>query len=210
MDLRAAQSLAVDLMVKHGLAAKGWIFSWDHARTRYGYASYRRKLISLSKPLTRVNEEPQVRDTILHEIAHALCGPGTGHGRLWKVMAHSIGARPETCGAGVGVKGRYRGTCADCGKDMYRFKRPRNRFLEKGYHVECRRRGKTGRLSWFDTRTNMHLGVVKAYTPEPPREIQPVPESIAAKQVAPATNTGTPTQSQINELWERLNRLEGK
>ena len=39
----------------------------------------------------------QVTDTILHEIAHALAGPGAGHGPAWKATASRLGATPKSC-----------------------------------------------------------------------------------------------------------------
>ena len=37
-----------------------------------------------------------MRDTILHEVAHALT-PGDNHGPLWRRVCRQIGARPERC-----------------------------------------------------------------------------------------------------------------
>ena len=81
-------------MAEHGLA--GWTFAFDHARRRFGSCRFREKTITLSRHLTFLNNEEQVRDTILHEIAHALC-PRDGHGQAWKAMCVRIGAKPERC-----------------------------------------------------------------------------------------------------------------
>ena len=81
MHLIDARNLAWDLMRQHGLADLGWRFRFDHARRRFGSCKYREKAITLSRPLTLLNGEAEVRDTVLHEIAHALC-PGDGHGPL--------------------------------------------------------------------------------------------------------------------------------
>ena len=94
MDLCAARILAIALMKHHGLA--DWTFRFDHARRRFGSCRTRKKVITLSKPLAFLNEEPQVRDTILHEIAHALA-PDDGHGELWKRKCREIGADPRRC-----------------------------------------------------------------------------------------------------------------
>ena len=51
----------------------------------------------------------QVRDTILHEIAHALVGPGHGHDAVWKRKCREVGARPERCGQADMPEGRWRG-----------------------------------------------------------------------------------------------------
>jgi predicted SprT family Zn-dependent metalloprotease len=97
MDIREAQALAVELMNQHGLTSHGWTFELDEAKRRFGLCSYQRKVISLSRVLIELNTLAQVKDTILHEVAHALAGPMAKHGRLWQVQALAIGARPERC-----------------------------------------------------------------------------------------------------------------
>ena len=94
MNLYAARDLALALMRRHGL--HDWAFAFDHARRRFGSCRPGRQLITLSRPLTFLNDEAQVRDTILHEIAHALT-PGDGHGPKWKRVCLAIGAEPKRC-----------------------------------------------------------------------------------------------------------------
>jgi len=92
MELRAAEMLAKALMLQHGLV--DWRFGFDRARRRFGTCSTALKRITLSAHLTHLNSEDEVRDTILHEIAHALA-PDDGHGEAWKSACRRIGARPE-------------------------------------------------------------------------------------------------------------------
>jgi predicted SprT family Zn-dependent metalloprotease len=94
MELHAAEMLARTLMDQHGL--RGWTFGFDRAARRFGACFWRRKHISLSWKLTRLNSEAEVRDTILHEIAHAMT-PNDGHGEKWKATCVAIGAKPERC-----------------------------------------------------------------------------------------------------------------
>lgn len=94
MDIDPARILALSLMKRHGLA--GWRFAFDHARRRFGCCNFTRRTISLSRPLVLLNGEVEVRDTILHEIAHALT-PRAGHGPAWKAMCVRVGAKPERC-----------------------------------------------------------------------------------------------------------------
>jgi predicted SprT family Zn-dependent metalloprotease len=94
MNLYEAQHLARDLMNRHGLP--DWHFKFDHARRRFGSCRIRSRTITLSRPLTLLNPIDEVRDTILHEIAHALT-PGDGHGSKWKTACRAIGAVPKRC-----------------------------------------------------------------------------------------------------------------
>jgi len=111
MELQRAGDLARELMQAHGLT--DWKFTVDFAKRRFGQCRYSKKEISLSIPLTKLNSEEKVRDTILHEIAHALAGPRTGHGRIWKQKAAAIGANPKRCYGDevIAPPKAFKGTC---------------------------------------------------------------------------------------------------
>lgn len=94
MNLYEAAHLARQLMTQHGLA--DWSFGYDHARRRFGRCDYTHRRITLSKSLTFLNPLEEVRDTLLHEIAHALA-PGAKHGPRWRMMCLKVGARPVRC-----------------------------------------------------------------------------------------------------------------
>ena len=96
MTLKQAQELAKDLMRLHRLPPD-WSFTFDRSKVRFGKCNYRRKQISLSTFLVELNGEDEVRDTILHEIAHALAPRGAGHGPVWKSLALSIGCNGRRC-----------------------------------------------------------------------------------------------------------------
>lgn len=96
MDLIKAQAKALVLMNKHGLS--DWTFQWDRRKKGFGFCRPGSKLISLSANLVSLNDEAQVTDTILHEIAHALDwvrNRKMGHDWSWKRICVEIGARPE-------------------------------------------------------------------------------------------------------------------
>ena len=95
MDLKDAQILAIELMLQHGLG--DWRFFFDHAKKRFGCCDYLNKTIHLSSILVKLNVVERVRNTILHEIAHALSGLDIGHGSEWKRKCREIGAIPERC-----------------------------------------------------------------------------------------------------------------
>jgi predicted SprT family Zn-dependent metalloprotease len=92
--LYEAAHLARDLLPQHGL--HDWRFAFDHARRRFGRCDYTNRRITLSRALTFLNSADEVRDTLLHEIAHALT-PGAKHGPRWRAKCREIGARPMRC-----------------------------------------------------------------------------------------------------------------
>lgn len=134
MNLHLAQHLAKSLMNEHGLTELGWSFAFDHARRRFGCCNLTQQRITLSRPLTLLNDESQVRDTLLHEIAHALT-PHDGHGALWKTMCRKIGARPIRCYreneivAPPRPAARYWMSCPACGWVIQRQRRPRRKLI---------------------------------------------------------------------------------
>lgn len=109
MELNDVRHLAQRLMDEHGLDE--WRFVFDRAVRRAGKCSYATKTISLSAPLARLHGEAEVRETLLHEIAHALT-PNEGHSQVWRRTALRIGSNGQRCvdadapsipGAWVGV-----------------------------------------------------------------------------------------------------------
>jgi predicted SprT family Zn-dependent metalloprotease len=134
MNLFTARYLARDLMHHHGL--HDWQFRFDHAKRRFGSCRYKSRLITLSRHLTFLNEESQVRDTLLHEIAHALT-PGDGHGQRWKATCRTLGANPRRCYTEKEVvspprrPAPYRLGCPRCNWwiDRHRRPDPRRKFL---------------------------------------------------------------------------------
>ena len=70
-------------MTRHGL--HGWAFRFNRCKQAMGLCVYHRRSIELSIYFVeRDNPVEEIRDTILHEIAHALVGPGHGHDKVWK------------------------------------------------------------------------------------------------------------------------------
>lgn len=85
------EALAQELMAQHGLLPQ-WSFAWDHARTRAGHCRFADHTITVSRPLLELYDVELVRETLLHEIAHALVGPGHKHDTVWRQTARRIGA----------------------------------------------------------------------------------------------------------------------
>ena len=136
MDLHAAETLARQLMKEHELPAV-WAFEFDNAKRRMGRCNYQTRTISISRHYALAADEAHVRDTVLHEIAHAFT-PRAGHGLRWKVMAQKLGATPKACAenpfatsegevnkllAAVAGQPFYRVTCAGYEDKRYRILR---------------------------------------------------------------------------------------
>ncbi|MCD8062529.1 MAG: SprT-like domain-containing protein [Akkermansiaceae bacterium] len=95
---REIESYARLKLDEHGL--HDWQFGWDRARRRLGVCRLQEKSITLSIHFVRANLEAphEIRDTVLHEIAHALAWVRHGertHGPLWKRICREIGAVPR-------------------------------------------------------------------------------------------------------------------
>lgn len=129
MDTLQAQKLARELMDIHHL--QGWRFAYDNAVRRFGCCHYTTRTISLSRKMVELNNEDSVRDTILHEIAHAIAGGNAGHGPKWIYTAKSIGCTGERCYSRAvtqTVPPRYTATCAYCGYVSKRHRKPSCRY----------------------------------------------------------------------------------
>lgn len=87
---------AEQLLEEHGLAEKGWVFIFDRAPKRYGQCVYTKKHISVSRQLTELNTVERTKETVVHELAHALT-PGAHHGPAWQEKCRELGIEPERC-----------------------------------------------------------------------------------------------------------------
>jgi len=136
MQLVDAEQLADSLMQQHGLTPK-WRFGFNHARRQLGICRFTSKRIELSRHMVTANTEAEVRETLLHEIAHALAGHRAGHGPKWRAICLKIGAKPQRCDTQAQMpKGRWRAVCGSCGREHDRHRRP---MKDRSYY--CRRCG---------------------------------------------------------------------
>jgi hypothetical protein len=115
MRLSEAQTLARTLMDKHGLSHVP--FEWSRAKTILGSCIYRRATkevlaIKLSMHYTLLLPEAEIREVILHEIAHALT-PGHNHDIYWKLEARRLGIQGDRCATPSNIPGGepWVGTC---------------------------------------------------------------------------------------------------
>lgn len=70
-----------------------WEFGVDRALTRYGCCYYHLKRITMSKYyiLSDNISLNEIKNVLLHEIAHAIAGYEAGHGKEWARIARAIG-----------------------------------------------------------------------------------------------------------------------
>lgn len=121
--LTQIRELARELLQMYGLT--DWSFEFDRARTRAGLCNFQLRRISVSRHYSMVSSLDDVRQVLLHEIAHALVGKAQGHGRIWRAKASSIGYQHRK------IDGRqiaqatapWAGICPG-GHQHFRYKRP--------------------------------------------------------------------------------------
>jgi predicted SprT family Zn-dependent metalloprotease len=95
MRIEDVKTLALELLNLHGLSLP---IRFSRARRVLGCITFRNRVafeLAMSTSYVTTNDEPEVKDLILHEIAHALVGHEHGHDHVWKAKCREIGARPE-------------------------------------------------------------------------------------------------------------------
>ena len=123
-----AEHEALMLMGRHGLS--GWQFRFNRLKRRCGLCHFpvdgNPGVIELSIYFVELNDEPDIRDTILHEVAHALAGERGDyhHGAIWKKMARLVGAKPTACSSQKRMPGAWQATCGGCGRTHTLFRKP--------------------------------------------------------------------------------------
>jgi predicted SprT family Zn-dependent metalloprotease len=93
MNLTEAYKLGRTLMDKHGLIY--WRLCFNRRKRAMGVCKQKVKTIYLSEHYASLNNEEVLKDTMLHEIAHALVGVFHGHDIVWKTKCIEIGAVPK-------------------------------------------------------------------------------------------------------------------
>ena len=144
MNPATIEQMAEELLSLHGLT--DWSFRLDHARQRCGSCNYRDREISVSRHFAKLNDETEIRNTLLHEIAHALVGPNNAHNAKWQTVAKRIGARPEATNPNAEMPApKWLLVCDDCNQVVaHRHRRQLN--LERVRCAHCAPSG--GKLRW--------------------------------------------------------------
>ena len=128
-----AEATARKLMQRHGLST--WTFRFNKSRTYTGLCLDRPiARIELSAFFVSMNPQEKVVGTILHEIAHGLCGVFMGHNSVWRAKCLEIGGDPEVVvDANMPRIGKWAATCLGCRRVYYRRKSPASHLT---YHCQ--------------------------------------------------------------------------
>lgn len=114
---------------EHGL--DDWQFKLSNHKVLVGQCKHRNKVIHFSLYYLERSTWEEVKDTILHEIAHALVGLGHGHDYVWESKCIEIGAKPERLAgedAKTNAKPNYVIKCPSCGWKLYRYRMRKRNF----------------------------------------------------------------------------------
>jgi predicted SprT family Zn-dependent metalloprotease len=193
VDLEDAETMAWLLIAEH--LDTRWSFKWDNAKTRLGACHHRNSTITLSKHFAALNGEAETRDTVLHEIAHALT-PGAAHGPRWKKTAVRIGARPTARADGGSLAKpdpTWVAECPRCDVLVWRYRRSRT-------PVACARCCKRHNGGRFDPRfiltwARPHTFENREDPPSTAAEAPPSGEASRADETSPAGGRLDPTPS---------------
>lgn len=94
----------------------------DKTRRRVACYYHSRKLFSYSRYFIIASTEDQLVDTVLHEIAHALVVPGSGHNKVWSDTYKRIGGGKNGSKALNNIDmsiERYKLFCPGCNSEYY-------------------------------------------------------------------------------------------
>lgn len=94
-EMEALAGRARELLALHQLPH--WNFQFDNGRKRAGCCQYGARVISLSYEFAKRAADEEIRDTMLHEIAHALVGKAHNHDEVWRAKAIEIGCSGKRC-----------------------------------------------------------------------------------------------------------------
>lgn len=134
----------------------GWSIDFRTYGLTLASCDYNTQTIRFNNYYVEFSSNRSILDTLKHEIAHALVGPGHGHNNVWKSMAEKVGATPKAISSEKAAirPGRYRATCPNCGRVYDKYRLPK---YSRGYY--CPRCGKEdGQLRFIpQIRAGIHL-----------------------------------------------------
>ena len=94
MNLTEARILLKELMKKHNIKARTYFGYYDVLGTCKYCSLDKYPRIFIDKHLIEQGTDEEVKDTMLHEIAHAMRPSEVGHPIAWRIRCLLIGCRP--------------------------------------------------------------------------------------------------------------------
>ena len=89
MTVNVVYEIARSALDEHG--KKDWSIGFHATKKNIGLCQYDKKRIMFSSYWLPLLNTQDWHNIIKHEVAHALMGPGYGHGKAWRDKAHEIG-----------------------------------------------------------------------------------------------------------------------
>lgn len=153
MNTTLARDLALSLMAHYQLS--NWTFKFNRKKSSFGVCYFFQQRIELSSVLVECNSLDQVRDTILHEIAHAIAFTlynDCAHGIHWQEVCKIIGAKPERFAdeSAIHAKPKYYMINHETGEKLSSYHRLPNWHKEVGLRfVNGKRKETIGKLRFI-------------------------------------------------------------
>ncbi len=97
MNRTIASQLLRDTLNQHGLSEWKGSLSLLENNSWVGLCDYKKKTIFLNAFAVDIHPDDEIKDTVLHEVAHALVGENHKHDSIWAAKAEEIGARSTPC-----------------------------------------------------------------------------------------------------------------
>ena len=91
MDRIKVNNLCKETLIKHGLKEWSVRISSDPNQPYLGICMHRDKSIIINAHHCDIHPDKEVEDTVYHECAHAIVGPGHGHDSIWEAKARELG-----------------------------------------------------------------------------------------------------------------------
>jgi len=146
MTINQVSFLATGLISNHS-ELMFWSFVFHNKKSSFGTCNHKKREIQISSLLFPVMSDEAIRDTILHEIAHALTR-GHHHDYVWKSKCRELGCNSNSVGVNEMFKdgkdghdefrkatSKYTLICPTCGKEFYKNRAPK-------YDSSCNNHGK--------------------------------------------------------------------
>ena len=143
--MQQVEDHVVQLLERHlntGAPATWWRFRFETATGRAGICRYTTRTVALSVSYVLRAPWNNIRDTLLHEVAHAIVGPGHAHNAVWQTAAWRIGRTAHRCSTVTHSLKRWVGECPRC-RDWRFSQRLTAKLRQRSICPRCR-----SRIAW--------------------------------------------------------------